>query len=90
MLYVKYGENRLHGFRVMSFENVDDGQQMSAYTISSPMSELKIAQIILKFEQCGSTIEKWVKDADGMANSVDPEQSDPGQHCLPKPIYPKT
>ena len=32
-------------------------------------------------------------DADGMANSVDPdleEQSDPGQHCLPRPICPKT
>ena len=35
-------------------------------------------------------------DADGMANSVDPdqtaleEQSDLGLHCLPRPICPKT
>ena len=32
-------------------------------------------------------------DADGMANSVDPdqtEQSDLGMHCLPKHICPKT
>ena len=30
--------------------------------------------------------------ADGMANSVDPdqEQSDLGLHCLPRPICPKT
>ena len=34
------------------------------------------------------------KDADGMANSVDPdvleEQSDLGLHCLPRPARPKT
>ena len=30
-------------------------------------------------------------DADGMANSVDPdEQSDLGLHCLPRPVCPKT
>ena len=32
-------------------------------------------------------------DADGMANSVDPdqtEQSDLGLHCLPRPVSPKT
>ena len=32
-------------------------------------------------------------DANGMANSVDPvqtEQSDLGLHCLPRPICPKT
>ena len=29
-------------------------------------------------------------DADGMANSVDPEQSDLGLHCLPRHICPKT
>ena len=29
-------------------------------------------------------------DADGMANSVDPEQSDLGLHCLPRHIYQKT
>ena len=32
------------------------------------------------------------KDADGMANSVDPdhEQSDLGLHCFPRPVCPKT
>ena len=30
------------------------------------------------------------KDADKMANSVDPEQSDLGLHCLPRAICPKT
>ena len=34
-------------------------------------------------------------DADGMANSVDPDQTAPletdlGLHCLPRPICPKT
>ena len=29
-------------------------------------------------------------DADGMANSVDPDQSDQGLHCLPRHICPKT
>ena len=30
-----------------------------------------------------------LNDADGMANSVDPEQSDLGLHCLPRHICPK-
>ena len=30
------------------------------------------------------------KDADRMANSVDPEQSDLGLHCLLRPICPNT
>ena len=30
------------------------------------------------------------KDANGIANSEDPEQSDLGLHCLPRPICPKT
>ena len=32
------------------------------------------------------------KDADGMANSVAPdqEQSDLGVHCLPRPVRPKS
>ena len=31
------------------------------------------------------------KDADGMANGVDPDQqSDLGLHCLPRPVCPKT
>ena len=29
-------------------------------------------------------------DADGMANSVDPDQTDLGLHCLLRPICPKT
>ena len=30
-------------------------------------------------------------DADGMANSVDPDQTAPlGLHCLPRPVCPKT
>ena len=55
----------------------------------------KIAVMTLKFEQSGFT--KGVmspKDADRMANSVDPdqieEQSDLGLHCLPRPICLKT
>ena len=35
-----------------------------------------------KFEQCGATIRVMSpKDADRMANSVDPDQSDLGLHC---------
>ena len=31
------------------------------------------------------------EDADGMANSVDPDQTAPlGLHCLPRPVCPKT
>ena len=30
------------------------------------------------------------KDAEGIANSVDPEQSDLGLHCLSIPVCPKT
>ena len=53
-----------------------------------------IAVITLKIEQSGSTI-KRPQDVDGMANSVDPdqtapagaeEQSDLGPHCLPRPV----
>ena len=29
-------------------------------------------------------------DADGMADGVDPDQSDLGLHCLPRHIRPKT
>ena len=41
MLYVKFGENRLHGFRedvVRKCWRTDEGQWMPAYTLSSPMS----------------------------------------------------
>ena len=38
----------------------------------------KIADIIIKFEQCDFTIELYVKKgADGMANSVDPDEIEP-------------
>ena len=30
------------------------------------------------------------KDAEGIANSVDPDQSDLGLHCLSRPVCPKT
>ena len=58
-----------------------------------------IAVIILKFEQCGSTIELGSqKDADRMANSVDSDQTAPlgavwsgsvlfAQTCLSKNLY---
>ena len=51
----------------------------------------KVSVTTLKFEQDGFTI-----DGEGVANSVDPdrtaplEQSDPGLHCLPRPICLKT
>ena len=41
MLYVKFGKNRLHGFRrdvVWKCWRTTDGRRMPAYTISSPMS----------------------------------------------------
>ena len=31
-----------------------------------------------------------LNDADGIANNVDPDQSDLGLHCLPRPVCPKT
>ena len=40
----------------------------------------KFAVITLKVEQ----------DAERLANSVDPDQSDLGLHCLPRPVCPKT
>ena len=30
------------------------------------------------------------KNADGIANSVDPDKTDLGLHCLPSPFCPKT
>ena len=56
------------------------------FTVKIRTSE-KFAVITLKFEQ---PVMLW-KDADGIANSVDPDQTAPvGLHCLPRPIYPKT
>ena len=40
------------------------------------------AVITLKFEQGGLAV-MCPKDPDGMANSVDPDQSDLDLHCLP-------
>ena len=50
------------------------------------------AVIYLKFKQSGQTPRYFrQKDADGTANSADPDQqSDLGLHCLPRPICPKT
>ena len=54
------------------------------------------AVIYLKFKQRGQILGYFhQKDANGIANSVDPdqtpplEQSDLGLHCLPRPICPK-
>ena len=47
------------------------------------------AVITLKSKQRGLSAE-WPKGADGMANSVNPDQSDLGLHCLRKAICPKT
>ena len=43
----------------------------------------KLVVITLKFELCGSNIRvRSPNDADGMANSVDPDQTAPAQTCL--------
>ena len=51
-----------------------------------------IAVIILKIEQWGFIIDMRSKDADRVANSIDPdkEQSDLGLHCSPRPACPNT
>ena len=48
----------------------------------------KVAIIALKFEHGGVMSPK---DGDGIANSVDPDQTAPdlGLHCLPRPVCPK-
>ena len=64
----------------------------AAVTVKIRTSE-KIAVITLKFAQCGVAIRVICpKDADGMANSVDPdqEQFDLGLHCLLTPVCLKT
>ena len=53
----------------------------------------KFAVITLKVEQDGFFLRVMhLKDAEGIANSVDPdqEQSDLGLHCLLRPVCPKT
>ena len=57
----------------------------------------KFAVITLKVEQDGFTFRVMhPKDTEGIANSVDPdqtapkEQSDLGLHCLLRPVCPKT
>ena len=53
----------------------------------------KFAVITLKVEQLFLRV-MHPKDAEGIANSIDPdqleEQSDQGLHCLPRPVCPKT
>ena len=50
------------------------------------------AVIMLNFKEIGLSIrEICSKGADGMSNSVDPDQTaDLGLHYLPRPICPKT
>ena len=49
------------------------------------------AVIYLKFKQRGQSLGYLIKnDANGIANSEDPDQSDLGLHCLPRPFCPKT
>ena len=57
----------------------------------------KFAVIILKVEQGGFFLRVMCpKDAEGIANSVDSDKTDPqeqsdlGMHCLLRPICPKT
>ena len=51
----------------------------------------KFVVITLKVEQNGVSLRViHPKDAEGIANSVDPDQSDLGLHCLPRPVCPKT
>ena len=45
--------------------------------------------ITLKFEQGGFRVMR-PKGAKGIANGVDPDQTALGQHCLPRPVCPKT
>ena len=53
MLYVKYGENRLHGFRgdvvwkCWRRTTTTDGRRMPAYTISSPSPQVRWANKII-------------------------------------------
>ena len=49
-----------------------------------------ISVIYLKLEKKFNHRVMHPKDADSIANSEDPEQSDLGLHCLPRPICPKT
>ena len=47
------------------------------------------AVITLKSKQRGISVE-WPKDAYEMANSVNPDQSDLGLHCLKRAVCPET
>ena len=49
------------------------------YTVKGPNIQTpKIAVIIIKFDQCDPTMKVMIpKHADGMANSVDPDQTAP-------------
>ena len=62
-------------------------------TVKFPNSRMpeNFAVIYLKFKKKRTKL--WVfrqKDANGIANSEDPDQTAPlGLHCLPRPICPK-
>ena len=50
-----------------------------------------IAVIYLKLKQKGPNLRVFhQKDLNGIANGEDPDQSDLGLHCLPRPICEKT
>ena len=55
------------------------GQHLAYHKLPKYSDTQIIAIIILKFEQCGSSIYRVMslKNADGMANSVDPDQTAP-------------
>ena len=73
-----------------------DGKQFGLFSHKNPKisDTRKTAVIIQKFEQGGLKLyrtEMHPKDADGMTNSVDPDQTAPMDlHCLPRPACPKT
>ena len=74
-----------------SDEENEDGEK--GYCKSPKFRTPKMFAVInLKFKQRGQTVEYFVKNTNGIANSEDPEQeqSDLGLHCLPRPICPKT
>ena len=66
---------------------------LSSYTLKflNFQTQEIFAVINLKFKQRGQAVEFFCqKDANGIAHSEDPEQSDLGLHCFPWPICPKT
>ena len=71
---------KFSGVRNFRIFTVDPGSIVFAQTTVNFLNilTLKIFVVItLKFELCGSTIVMSPNDADGMANSVDPDQTAP-------------